>query len=46
MTSHTVSSSAANNRVIADTGVPDAEVMMIVALRTGPGCATASDQLR
>ena len=34
MTSRTVSSSAATNRAIADTGVPDADAMMIVARRT------------
>ena len=34
MTSRTVSSSAATSRAIADTGVPDAEAMIMVARRT------------
>jgi hypothetical protein len=34
MTSRTVSSSAATSRVIAATGVPDADAMIMVARRT------------
>jgi hypothetical protein len=41
ITSRTVSSSAATSRAIADTGVPDAEAMMIVA-RRDPDRAAAS----
>jgi hypothetical protein len=37
MTPRTVSLSTATNRAIADAGVPDAEPMMIVALRIAQG---------
>jgi len=37
ITSRTVSSSAAANRVIAGTSVPDADAMMIIARRAGSG---------